>query len=106
MVTQLQYLSWPDHGTPDDPTEFVEFVDDVREMREKAATLAPTLVHCSAGIGRTGVLILMETALCLVEANQPVYPLDLTRSVRVYSIDFAEGEVGLCVFFYLFFRCQ
>ena len=26
-----------------------------------------------------GVLILMETALCLVEANQPVYPLDLTR---------------------------
>jgi len=82
VVTQMQYLSWPDHGTPDDPTEFVEFVDDVREMREKAATVAPTLVHCSAGIGRTGVLILMETALCLVEANQPVYPLDLTRTMR------------------------
>ncbi len=40
------------------------------------------MVHCSAGIGRTGVLILMETALCLVEANQPVYPLDLTRQMR------------------------
>ena len=85
LVSQMQYLSWPDHGTPDDSTEFVEFVDDVREMREKSATVAPTLVHCSAGIGRTGVLILMESALCLIEANQPVYPLDLTRLV-LYNI--------------------
>jgi len=94
VVTQMQYLSWPDHGTPDDSTEFVEFVDEVRETRLKAATAAaakteggetsapPTLVHCSAGIGRTGVLILMETALCLIEADQPVYPLDLTRCMR------------------------
>lgn len=42
----------------------------------------PTLVHCSAGIGRTGVLILMETAMCLIEANQPVYPLDIVRQMR------------------------
>ena len=47
----MQYLSWPDHGTPDDPGEFVEFVDEVREMRDKAPPLAPTIVHCSAGIG-------------------------------------------------------
>ena len=39
-------------------------------------------VHCSAGIGRTGVVILMESALYLIEANQPVYPLDLTRAMR------------------------
>ena len=51
VVSQMQYLSWPDHGTPDDPGEFVEFVDEVREMRDKAPPLAPTIVHCSAGIG-------------------------------------------------------
>lgn len=82
VVTQMQYLSWPDHGTPDSPGEFVEFVEVVRETREKSAAITPTVVHCSAGIGRTGVLILMETAACLVEANQPVYPLDLTRVMR------------------------
>ena len=54
MVTQMQYLSWPDHGTPDDSTEFVDFMTEVRNTREAAATTAPTLVHCSAGIGRTG----------------------------------------------------
>ena len=35
-----------------------------------------------SGIGRTGVLILMESALYLIEANQPVYPLELTRIMR------------------------
>lgn len=36
----------------------------------------------SAGIGRTGVLILMETAMCLIEANEPVYPLDIVKAMR------------------------
>jgi len=80
LVSQMQYTSWPDHGTPTDTVEFVGFVERVRETRE--ATVAPTMVHCSAGIGRTGVLILMETAACLIEANQAVYPLDLTRTMR------------------------
>jgi len=82
LVSQMQYLSWPDHGTPSDTVEFVEFVENVRDTREKSATVAPTIVHCSAGIGRTGVLILMETAACLIESNQAVYPLDLTRTMR------------------------
>jgi len=82
LVSQMQYLSWPDHGTPSDTVEFVQFVESVRDFREKSATVAPTIVHCSAGIGRTGVLILMETAACLIEANQAVYPLDLTRNMR------------------------
>lgn len=80
QMTQMAYLSWPDHGVPESPDEFVNFVEQVRNHRQ--GSICPTVVHCSAGIGRTGVLILMETALCLVEANQPVYPLDLTRQMR------------------------
>lgn len=38
--------------------------------------------YCSAGIGRTGVLITMETALCLMECGQPVYPLEIVRTMR------------------------
>jgi len=79
-ITHMQYVAWPDHGVPDDSTDFVNFVKSVRAARE--GQVSPTVVHCSAGIGRTGVLILMETAECLIEACEPVYPLDITRTMR------------------------
>ncbi|XP_077513961.1 protein tyrosine phosphatase Meg isoform X2 [Amblyomma americanum] len=79
-ITHMQYLAWPDHGVPEDSSEFLGFVQRVRRSRD--GMVEPTVVHCSAGIGRTGVLILMETAMCLIEANEPVYPLDLTRDMR------------------------
>ncbi|KAJ3592137.1 hypothetical protein NHX12_007266 [Muraenolepis orangiensis] len=65
--TQIQYVAWPDHGVPDDSTDFLDFV---------------ALVRSNAGIGRTGVLVTMETALCLMEYGQPVHPLDIVRTMR------------------------
>ncbi|XP_063233077.1 tyrosine-protein phosphatase non-receptor type 4 isoform X2 [Bacillus rossius redtenbacheri] len=79
-ISHMQYLAWPDHGVPEDSTRFLQFARRVRQAR--AGMVEPTVVHCSAGIGRTGVLVLMETAMCLVEANEPVYPLDIVRAMR------------------------
>lgn len=79
-IRQMQYLAWPDHGVPRDSSQFLEFVIKVREHR--TGMVEPSVVHCSAGIGRTGVLITMETAMCLIEANQAVYPLDIVRQMR------------------------
>nr|KAF6497290.1 protein tyrosine phosphatase non-receptor type 4 [Rousettus aegyptiacus] len=80
QLTQIQYIAWPDHGVPDDSSDFLNFVCHVRNKR--AGKEEPIVVHCSAGIGRTGVLITMETAMCLIECNQPVYPLDIVRTMR------------------------
>ncbi|XP_044015299.1 tyrosine-protein phosphatase non-receptor type 4 isoform X2 [Aphidius gifuensis] len=79
-ITHMQYCGWPDHGVPSDWRQFTKFTETVRSAR--TGMVEPAVVHCSAGIGRTGVLVLMETALCLIEANQPVYPLDIVRSMR------------------------
>ncbi|XP_063790054.1 tyrosine-protein phosphatase non-receptor type 4 [Pseudophryne corroboree] len=79
-LIQIQYTAWPDHGVPDDSSDFLDFVCLVRQKRFNND--APVIVHCSAGIGRTGVLITMETAMCLIECNQPVYPLDIVRTMR------------------------
>ncbi|KAJ8681347.1 hypothetical protein QAD02_017134 [Eretmocerus hayati] len=79
-LTHMQYCAWPDHGVPNDWKQFTTFTERVRAAR--TGIVEPAIVHCSAGIGRTGVLVLMETALCLIEANQPVYPLEIVRSMR------------------------
>ncbi|XP_053682953.1 tyrosine-protein phosphatase non-receptor type 4 [Sabethes cyaneus] len=47
-----------------------------------SAANPPIIVHCSAGIGRTGVLILMDTALALMEEKEPIYPLDIVQAMR------------------------
>ncbi|XP_057666991.1 tyrosine-protein phosphatase non-receptor type 4 isoform X1 [Diorhabda carinulata] len=78
-IKHMQYIAWPDHGVPDSPQQFLNFTEKVRSARKGSA---PVVVHCSAGIGRTGVMVLMETALCLMEVNEPVYPLEIVKTMR------------------------
>lgn len=78
-IKHMQYTAWPDHGVPDSPQQFLKFTQDVRDNRKDEN---PVIVHCSAGIGRTGVLVLMETALCLMEASEPIYPLEIVKTMR------------------------
>ncbi|XP_015911559.1 tyrosine-protein phosphatase non-receptor type 4 isoform X2 [Parasteatoda tepidariorum] len=79
-VTQLQYINWPDHGVPEDFSNFLEFIQQLRDLRRDAGGIVA--VHCSAGVGRTGVLILMETALGYMDADEPIYPLEFVQKMR------------------------
>ncbi|XP_061185094.1 receptor-type tyrosine-protein phosphatase alpha-like [Saccostrea echinata] len=58
-VTQFHYTQWPDHGVPD-PISLVLFHKHVRRALEKANIKWPLLVHCSAGIGRSGTFIALD----------------------------------------------
>lgn len=60
-----------------------------------SAANPPIIVHCSAGIGRTGVLILMDTALALMDAKEPVYPLDVVQAMRDQRACMVQNVVGL-----------
>lgn len=90
----MQYIAWPDHGVPESPELFLRFTDHVREARQ-ASNESPLVVHCSAGIGRTGVLVLMETAMCLMEAGEPVYPLDIVQIMREQRAMMIQNAVRL-----------
>ncbi|XP_063692842.1 tyrosine-protein phosphatase non-receptor type 4-like [Bolinopsis microptera] len=79
-ITHLHYTGWPHHGTPDDPAQFVNFIKLIGEKRKLVET--PVLVHCSEGIGRTGVVALLEGALNLIESKCGVYPLDMVTALR------------------------
>lgn len=79
-IHHLQYLAWPDHGVPSSPASFLSLCGRAAALRPAAP--APSVVHCSAGVGRTGALLLMDHAAQLLRNRRPVYPLDIVRSMR------------------------
>ncbi|KAH3713060.1 hypothetical protein DPMN_072825 [Dreissena polymorpha] len=57
-LTQLHFTSWPDKDVPEDVSSIIEFRQNV--LRAPATLEGPTIVHCSAGIGRTGTYIAID----------------------------------------------
>ena len=62
-VRQLHYLGWPDHGVPSDLASFASLLQLYRSLRAVTPRTAPVIVHCSAGIGRTGTFCTIDLAL-------------------------------------------
>ncbi|CAH8602694.1 unnamed protein product [Heterobilharzia americana] len=60
-VRQLQFTAWPDHGVPNHPAPLLMFLRRVRA--ECPTDSGPIVVHCSAGVGRTGAFILLDILL-------------------------------------------
>lgn len=60
-IKQLQFTAWPDHGVPDHPAPFLQFLRRVRALNPPEA--GPLVVHCSAGVGRTGCFIVIDSML-------------------------------------------
>jgi len=54
-VTQMQMIVWPDLGAPDQARKLVDMVQKVEKLHADKTT--PILVHCSAGVGRTGTFL-------------------------------------------------
>ncbi|XP_066113682.1 phosphatidylinositol phosphatase PTPRQ isoform X2 [Saccopteryx bilineata] len=57
-VRQCNFTAWPEHGVPENSAPLVHFVKLVRASRAHDTT--PMVVHCSAGVGRTGVFIALD----------------------------------------------
>lgn len=52
--------AWPDHGVPSDPGCVLNFLHDVNVRHDAMDNTGPIIVHCSAGIGRTGTFIVID----------------------------------------------
>jgi len=60
VITQLHYTEWPDFGVPDD-TEAVRCIAEMFDYYTRGGGTG--VVHCSAGIGRTGTFIAIHACL-------------------------------------------
>ena len=68
-VTHFHYTTWPDHGVPKAHHTILNFVKTVRRHARQVDRMGhyPILVHCSAGVGRTGTFIALDWALQVIK---------------------------------------
>ncbi|KAM6170765.1 tyrosine-protein phosphatase non-receptor type 21 [Erethizon dorsatum] len=95
-VWHLQYTDWPEHGCPEDLKGFLSYLEEIQSVRrhtnstsEPKSLNPPLLVHCSAGVGRTGVVILSEIMIACLEHNEVLdipRVLDMLRHQRMMLV--------------------
>ncbi|XP_077936751.1 protein tyrosine phosphatase receptor type Db isoform X13 [Gasterosteus aculeatus] len=86
-VRHFQFTAWPDHGVPEHPTPFLAFLRRVKACNPPDA--GPMVVHCSAGVGRTGCFIVIDAMAERIkqEKTLDVYGhVTLMRSQRNYMV--------------------
>ncbi|XP_070578387.1 tyrosine-protein phosphatase non-receptor type 14-like [Ptychodera flava] len=104
-VWHLQFTNWPHQGCPDDVSGFLAFLEEIQSVCRHANSMVdgdvspPVLVHCSAGVGRTGVVILADTMIACLEYNEDIAVpkmLSILRKQRMLMVQ----TVGQYIFVY------
>eukprot|EP00036_Acanthoecidae_sp_10tr_P010874 CAMPEP_0182926658 /NCGR_PEP_ID=MMETSP0105_2-20130417/12194_1 /TAXON_ID=81532 ORGANISM="Acanthoeca-like sp., Strain 10tr" /NCGR_SAMPLE_ID=MMETSP0105_2 /ASSEMBLY_ACC=CAM_ASM_000205 /LENGTH=566 /DNA_ID=CAMNT_0025064559 /DNA_START=100 /DNA_END=1800 /DNA_ORIENTATION=+ len=86
-VHHYHFLDWPDHGVPEEPSTVLQLLADVNAKkadleREAKGPVGPIVIHCSAGIGRTGVLLVVDIALRAIQENGIDVEINLKETVE------------------------
>ncbi|XP_059180532.1 receptor-type tyrosine-protein phosphatase H-like [Centropristis striata] len=71
-VKHFHFTAWPDHGVPQGTQVLIQFRSLVRRHINAEGGGAPTVVHCSAGVGRTGTIISLDVLLQQLEKERTV----------------------------------
>ncbi|XP_005596596.1 receptor-type tyrosine-protein phosphatase H [Equus caballus] len=81
-VRQFHYMTWPDHGVPHSPDPLLAFWKMLRQWLNQTMGGGPPIVHCSAGVGRTGTLIALDVLLRQLECEGLVGPFSYLKKMR------------------------
>jgi len=107
QVCHFQFTSWPDYGTPDSALSMLQFLQCVREKQAELVQHMepvweghplgpPIVVHCSAGIGRTGTFCTLDIAIRKFEDIGKVdirKTVECIRAQRAFSIQMPDQYV-------------
>ncbi|XP_076862509.1 receptor-type tyrosine-protein phosphatase O isoform X2 [Brachyhypopomus gauderio] len=91
-VLHFNYTSWPDHGVPtvNAIESILQFVQIVRQQVNR--TKGPVVVHCSAGVGRTGTFIALDRLMQHIREHEYVDILGMVSDMRSHRLSMVQTE--------------
>ncbi len=91
-TTQFHFTTWPDHGVPDYATPILGFHRRVKSQHKPSR--GPLLVHCSAGVGRTGTYIALDNILDQIAAENVVGVSSTIVKARKQRMKMVQTQVS------------
>ncbi|XP_043959329.1 receptor-type tyrosine-protein phosphatase H-like isoform X8 [Gambusia affinis] len=91
-VKHFHFTAWPDHGVPQGTEVLIRFRGLVRKHIESEESKAPTVVHCSAGVGRTGTIIALDVLLQQLQQERAVGINSFVYKMRKHRSHMVQTE--------------
>ncbi|XP_054436081.1 receptor-type tyrosine-protein phosphatase beta isoform X2 [Pteronotus mesoamericanus] len=98
LIRHFHYTVWPDHGVPETTQSLIQFVRTVRDYINRTPGAGPTVVHCSAGVGRTGTFIALDRILQQLDSKDSVDIYGAVHDLRLHRVHMVQTE---CQYVYL-----
>ncbi|XP_060758757.1 receptor-type tyrosine-protein phosphatase beta isoform X3 [Neoarius graeffei] len=92
IVRHFHYTVWPDHGVPETTQSLIQFVRTVRDYTDRVSGSGPTVVHCSAGVGRTGTFIVLDRALQQLDSRGTIDIYGCVFDLRLHRSHMVQTE--------------
>uniref|UniRef100_UPI00358F4257 receptor-type tyrosine-protein phosphatase H-like isoform X2 n=1 Tax=Myxine glutinosa TaxID=7769 RepID=UPI00358F4257 len=93
QVSHYHFQRWPDHGVPNTTTQLIDFVSVLRTDLNRTEVSESTIVHCSAGVGRTGTFIALDQAIQQLEEEDMVELNKIVKNMRTNRCMMVQTEL-------------
>ncbi|KAM4723203.1 receptor-type tyrosine-protein phosphatase eta-like [Rhinophrynus dorsalis] len=92
QVRQYHFTAWPDHGVPKTTDVLINFRNTLWDYVKMCPPNSPVLVHCSAGVGRTGTLIALDRIIKQIECEEIVDVYGIVYDLRMHRVIMVQTE--------------
>ncbi|XP_011489637.1 receptor-type tyrosine-protein phosphatase beta isoform X1 [Oryzias latipes] len=92
MLRHFHYTVWPDHGVPETTQSLIQFVRTVRDYVDRSPSTGATVVHCSAGVGRTGTFIALDRVLQQLDSKGTIDLYGIVFDLRLHRQHMVQTE--------------
>ncbi|CAJ1062519.1 tyrosine-protein phosphatase non-receptor type 6 [Xyrichtys novacula] len=82
-IWHYQYMSWPDHGVPQEPGGVLSFLTQVNAKQAENRDAGPMIIHCSAGIGRTGTIVVIDMIIETIDTMGLDCDIDIPKYIQM-----------------------